>query len=53
MASSCVKGGLGWILGTVCSPKSEVLERAALGGDGVTVLEMSESHADVVLRDVA
>ena len=38
MASSCVRGGLGWILGKILYWKSgQALEQAAQGGDGVTI----------------
>ena len=38
MALSCTRGGLGWILGIISSPKEwSALARAAQGGGGVTV----------------
>ena len=38
MASSCVMGGSGWILGRISSQEQWwVLEEVAQGGDGVTV----------------
>ena len=38
MASSCARGGLGWILGKNILKKSgEALAQAAQGGDGVTI----------------
>jgi len=38
MASSCSRGGSVWVLGKAASPKNgQALERAAQGGDGVTM----------------
>ena len=38
MASSCTRGGSGWMLGKISSPKSDaVLEQAAQGGGRVTI----------------
>ena len=40
MASSCTRGGSGWILGNISSQKrDDALGLVALGGSGVTVIE--------------
>ena len=52
MASSCARGGSGWILGTISSPKEQCCSgTAAQGGEGVTVHGGVQS-GDVALRDV-
>uniref|UniRef100_A0A8C3V0V8 Neural proliferation, differentiation and control 1 n=1 Tax=Catharus ustulatus TaxID=91951 RepID=A0A8C3V0V8_CATUS len=39
MASSCLRGDLGWILGKIHVKYGQELERAAQGGSGVTIRE--------------
>ena len=52
-ALSCARGGSGWILGTISSPKEwQCSGTAALGGGGVTIPGGAQNHGDVALRDV-
>jgi len=53
MASSCITGESGWILGEICSPKEwSGTGTAAQGVVGSPYMEVLQSHGDVALRDV-
>ena len=52
IASSCVRGGSGWILGNIHSQSEEAVAQAAQGGGGVTVPGGVQVRVDVGLRDV-
>ena len=51
MAASCTRGGSGWMLGMIPSPK-ERSGAAAQGVVGSSSLEAFKNHGDVALKDV-
>jgi len=50
MASSCARGGSGWILGNIYSQIGEILEWAAQGGGGSPSLEVFKNNGDAAAR---
>lgn len=52
MASSCNRGGSGWLLGQISSQSSEAMARAARGGGGVAVSESVEGMCGCGTEDM-
>ena len=52
MASSCTRGGSGWILGKNSSQSGDALAQLPKEVVGSPSLEVFQNHGDVALRDV-
>lgn len=50
MASSCNRGGSGWLLGQISSQSSEAMARAVGGVEELLSLEVLKECVDVALR---